>query len=99
LNVKFQYSDVTSHINTLKESTQSHLDKILNNKKNMFLTTKTLDKKEDNEKRTSSEVPKQEIRIYQHPESDESFLDERPSKVEEVIECLEAIENANKQSE
>jgi len=42
------------------------------------------------------QVFKNKIFIYQHPESDESFLDERPSKVEEVIECLEAIENANK---
>jgi len=96
LNVKFKYSDVTSHIKTLKQSIQTHLNKVQNNQKNMFLTTKTLDKKEDNEKRTSSEKPKNEILIYQHPESDESFLDERPSKVEEVIECLEAIENANK---
>ncbi|KAH8362906.1 hypothetical protein KR084_002762 [Drosophila pseudotakahashii] len=52
----------------------------------MSLTTKTLDKKED----------KQEILMYQHPETDESFLDEHPSKVADVIECLEAIENANK---
>ncbi|XP_016952283.1 tetratricopeptide repeat protein 12 [Drosophila biarmipes] len=62
----------------------------------MFLPTKTLDKNEGNERGVSSKVSKPDLFIYQHPESDESFLDERPSKVQEVIECLEAIENANK---
>nr|XP_017009065.2 LOW QUALITY PROTEIN: tetratricopeptide repeat protein 12 [Drosophila takahashii] len=62
----------------------------------MSLTINTLDKNKDNEKRLSLELPKPEILIYQHPETDESFLEEHPSKVVEVIECLEAIENANK---
>ncbi|EDV49046.1 tetratricopeptide repeat protein 12 [Drosophila erecta] len=62
----------------------------------MPVTTKTLDKKEENENPFGLELPKAELLIYQHPASDESFLHEKPTKVEDVIEYLEAIENANK---
>lgn len=56
---------------------------------------KTPDKKEDGPLLTRIEEPLPEFSIYQHPEADESFLEEH-SKVAEVIECLEGIENANK---
>ncbi|XP_017053284.1 tetratricopeptide repeat protein 12 [Drosophila ficusphila] len=53
------------------------------------------EKQEEKYKKNNWETLKQEESIYQHPEAQESFL-EKPSKVEEVIECLEMIENANK---
>ncbi|KAI8044300.1 tetratricopeptide repeat protein 12 [Drosophila gunungcola] len=61
----------------------------------MSSPTKIVEKKEENIIRISLETPKQELSIYQHPEANESFL-ENHSTVKDVVECLETIENANK---
>uniref|UniRef100_A0A6P4FRA4 Tetratricopeptide repeat protein 12 n=1 Tax=Drosophila rhopaloa TaxID=1041015 RepID=A0A6P4FRA4_DRORH len=61
----------------------------------MSLPNKIVDKKEENDKRISLDTENQENSIYQHPEANESFL-ENHSTVKEVIECLEMIEEANK---
>ncbi|EDW97418.1 tetratricopeptide repeat protein 12 [Drosophila yakuba] len=62
----------------------------------MPLTTKTLDREDEHEKPFGLELPKPELLIHQHPESDESFLHEKTTKVEDIIEYLEVVENANK---
>ncbi|XP_017083566.2 tetratricopeptide repeat protein 12 [Drosophila eugracilis] len=62
----------------------------------MPLPAFTLGKKDENENGSILEEAKPEHSIYQYPEANESFLEGKPSKVEEVIECLEGIENANK---
>ncbi|XP_033165005.1 tetratricopeptide repeat protein 12 [Drosophila mauritiana] len=56
----------------------------------------TLDKKDEHEKPFGLELPKPELFIYQHPAADESFLNDQPTKVEDVIEYLDVLENANK---
>jgi len=62
----------------------------------MPLTTNTVDKKNEYENPFGLEIPKPELFIYQHPAADESFLKEQPTKVEDVIEYLDVLENANK---